>query len=132
MTAAVRVAGALALVALAAGCTSPWRFERERPPDRTVTEVTVKSEPPGAEITLNGAYQSETPFVVPVRYPFHRRIYRRKRYFPVPTWEEREVPTYYHNEFTFRAARTGYHPAGKTITLHGEERTEVLLILTPK
>ena len=131
-----RLAGALAAlvaVLLLAGCASSrWRFVRNRPDETMETRVTVRSEPPGAEVLLNGKYMGVTPFAVPVRYPCEVRVYERREALPYLHVESKETRTWKGNEFTFRFRLPGHHETERKLTLTGEETRELSVPLSPK
>lgn len=123
-------AAAAALVALSLalfGCATSdnWHYVRQRPRQTAETEATVISHPAGAEVFLNGTYMGVAPFVVPIRYPYDLRVFERRVLLPTPHIEEKEVPTYLRNEFTFQFHWSGGKSESVKITLHGEEKVEV-------
>ena len=128
----IRSLVAVALLSLT-GCSawSNWIYAREGPPGKSTTEVTIVTDPPGAEISINGKYLGESPLIVPVRYAYDMRIFVRRKTVP-PELEEKRVKIYTENEFVFSAYSTGYRRAKTTIFLHGEALQQIHLTLTPK
>jgi hypothetical protein len=127
------VAAALLFLMSVAGCTtSDWKFVRTRPADRLTTNVTVRTDPPGAEVSLNGDYLGESPIRVPVMYPVEIKVYERRVAVPFPKVESRDLKTYVFNVFTFTAYRTGYHEGRAEVTLRGNEEREITIKLKPK
>ncbi len=121
----VRPLGAVLALLLVGGCsTSTWQFVRERPSRNTVTEVTVRTTPPGADVFLNGKLLGQSPLIVPVKYSYVTRHYQRRNALPYPHVEDREVKTYEHNKFVFEANAVGYRRARKELVFHGEEKEE--------
>ncbi|MHC4861411.1 MAG: hypothetical protein ACYTDY_15110, partial [Planctomycetota bacterium] len=113
---------ALVAALLLTGCgSSKWRFGVEGPGGRATTKAHVISEPPGADITLNGRPLQKAPFYVPVKYPYKTAVYHRRISFPYPHSEEKEVKRYVENVFTFEAFKVGYYPAKVTLKFVGEE-----------
>jgi hypothetical protein len=127
------VAAALFSLLLLAGCTtSDWRFVRTRPADRLTTNVTVRTEPSDAEVSLNGNYLGESPIRVPVMYPVEIKVYERRVAVPFPKVESRDLKTYVFNVFTFTAYKTGYHEGSAEVTLRGNEEREITIKLKRK
>ena len=130
-----RALGFLALLPalVLGGCaTSNWMFVRERPQEKVVTKVLVRTVPSGAEVSVNGHFQGNTPIEIPVRYPVNIRVFQRREALPYPHMEEREVRTYERNVFRFDAFLMGHDRATESVTLLGEETKAVTINLKAK
>ena len=125
------VVGVVCCALLSAGCPGKWAHHREGAPGHSKTEVTVVTDPPKADVSVNGEYLGRAPLIVPLEYPHEVRVYERRRYLPWPRIETREVPIFT-VAFTFSAVATGYAVAEEKIVPQGEEKREVLLTLRPK
>ncbi len=127
------VVPALVLLFLTAGCTSSrWQYLRTRPTQTATTKVTVRTDPSGAEVSINGDYLGEAPVVVPVMYNVEVKVYGRRTVFPYPQRETRELKTWVQNVFTFSAIKTGYSETKAEVTLRGNEEREITIKLHPK
>jgi hypothetical protein len=117
------------LVLPVAGCSSwsQWQFIRERPGEKVVTKLLVRTVPPGGEISINGSYQGKAPIRIPVRYESSYRVYERREALPYPHVETREVPSYRGNVFRLDAYVIGRGKATQTVTANGEEELEVTI-----
>jgi hypothetical protein len=125
-------AGAVLLFALLlAGCAGQWVFHHEGPPDRATTDILVKTEPTGADVSVNGEYIGRAPLVVPLRYTVETRVYERRRYLPWPHVETRELPSY-GREFRFTAHAPGWAEAEQIVIPAGEEKRELRIVLRPR
>jgi hypothetical protein len=130
---ALAAALAAAAALLVAGCTaSRWQYTRTRPYEHPVTRVTVRSDPPGAEVSLNGDYMGETPFVVPVRYRCEVMVYERRQALPYLHVETKELRTYSSNVFELHFRKYGFRDATRELTLNGEEEIEISVPLAPE
>jgi hypothetical protein len=119
------IAALLALSSVAACKTSSqWQFVRYGQKLKVTTRVTVRTEPSGAEVSINGKYLGVSPLEVPIRYVKSMKVYSRRNYMP-PGVEERELPNYEHNHHRLTVFKVGYRPAEKEIVLKGEEELEV-------
>ena len=127
------VVPALLLLACAVGCTSSrWQYVRARPDQTTTTNVTVRTDPTGAEVSINGQYCGDSPVRVPVMYPVEIKVYERRNVVPYPHIDSKELKTYVQNVFTFTAVRTGYRETRAEVTLLGNEEREITIKLVPK
>ena len=126
--------GAVLALVLGGGCStkSTWQFVRERPRQKTITEVTVRTTPDGADVFLNGSLLGQAPLVVPVKYGYVTRHYQRRNAVPYPHVEDKEVRTYENNEFVFEARKMGHVEAQKELVLNGEENVEISIELPGK
>ena len=112
-----------------AGCSSKWRYIREAPRGKVTTVVVVKSNPPGAEILLDGEYLGVTPFEMPVIYAYEARVYQRRETVPIPKVAEKIVKSYNHNVLEFEATLLDHAVRKQTVTMEGQERLEVTIRL---
>lgn len=127
------VPAALLLLACAVGCTSSrWQYVRNRPDQTATTGVTVRTDPTGAEVSINGEYCGESPVRVPVMYPVEIKVYERRNAVPYPHVESKELKTYVRNVFTFTAIKTGYREGKAEVTLLGNEEREITIKLISK
>jgi hypothetical protein len=129
-----RVATILLVLCLAGGCTTHgnWNFVRQRPNEKVTTDVIVRTEPTGAEVSINGTLLGEAPVKVPVMYIEEVKVYQRRVLVPVPDVEQRELRSWLSNEFDFTAFKTGYKEGRAHVTLRGEEEREITIKLEPK
>ena len=125
---------ALGAALLLGGCktSSQWQFVRRGPSRKIVTKVLVRTEPTGAEISVNGNFVGRAPVEIPIRYAKSTKVYERRNYAPYPHVEERELPEYSGNTFTIGAYVVGYHKAEEQLELTGEESMDVSLVLRAK
>jgi len=124
---------ALGVLLAAGGCktSSRWTLLRHGPSGKITTKVTVRTNPPGAEVNVNGKFQGPAPIEIPIRYTYSTKIYERKEYVPYPQFEQKELRSYDKNEFTIGAYVVGYREASEKIELNGEKAREVTLELRP-
>ena len=115
------------------GCAvGRWQYVRNRPDETFKTEVTVHTEPPGADVSISGTYLGASPVCVPVVYPLEIKIYQRRIGLPYPRVESKELKTYVKNVFHFTAIKTGYREGRAEVTLRGNEKREITIKLEPK
>jgi hypothetical protein len=126
--AAIVVLGAILLVG---GC-SQWQHVRYKDDAKGTTLVRIKTDPAGAEISLNGTPIGVSNLEVPIRYPCKVSLYQRREYLPYPHVAERDLKSYYQNDFTIGAYLIGYYPMKMEITLNGEPTKEVFIRLRKK
>jgi hypothetical protein len=127
----VRAGAAAMLAILLGGCAGQWVFNREEPIARTTTEVTVRTQPAGADVSVNGEYIGQSPLTVPLRYSYEVRVYERRCYLPWPHVESRQVPSYA-REFRFSARTTGFSDAEQVLIPTGEEKLDLRIVLRPR
>lgn len=123
---------AVLFVLISSACTSSrWQYVRDRPPGKTTTEVTVRTNPENAEVRLRDKYMGQSPVVIPIRYSCEVKVYQRRVALPYPQVEERELKTWVGNEFTFQIFKPGYARTERTVTLNGEEYIDLDVELSP-
>jgi hypothetical protein len=133
VTKRVGVAALLVLiVATGCGTSSDWQFVRERPPVEVTTRVTVRTDPSGADVSVNDTYLGQSPVAVPIIYRAEVKVYERREALPYPHVESRELKTWVHNVFTFTANKTGYRIGKAEVTLRGGEEREITIKLEPR
>ena len=122
---------ALGFLVAVGGCktSSRWQFLRYGESGKITTKVVVRTEPPGAEVSVNGRRQGTAPIEIPIRYTYATKVYERKEYVPYPQFEQRKLRTYEGNEFTIGAFVIGYREETKKVELKGEETIELTLKL---
>ncbi len=103
----------------------------ERPPGKATTEVTLRTIPEGAEVSVNGTYLARAPLVVPLRYPALVQVYERRRFLPWPHVESRELPRY-ERTFRFEALLPGFEPGTVDVFPQGEQALNVEIVLVPR
>jgi hypothetical protein len=125
------IVAVLGTVLFAGGC-SQWQFVRDKADGKGTTLVRIRTEPPGADISVNGNAIGVSNLEVPIRYPSRVGLYQRREYLPYPHVAETEIESFYKNDFTITAYLVGYFPMKTTITLNGEPTKDVVIRLRKK
>jgi len=114
-------------------CARSWYRVREEESERVRTEVKIFSEPPGADVNINGKHIGATPIMVPMQYRYRRVIYARERsYAVVRDTEERMIPEYINNVFEVTVTKPGYEGQVHHLQLRGEKDMEIHVPLPKK
>lgn len=125
------IAALLGITLFTGGC-SQWQHVRNKADGKGTTLVRIKTEPAGADISVNGNAIGVSNLEVPIRYPSRVRLYQRRQYLPYPHVAETEIESFYKNDFTITAYLVGYFPMKTTITLNGEPTKDVVIRLRKK
>jgi hypothetical protein len=114
------------------GCAKEWHRIREEGSVRIQTEVVVHTDPPGADVTVNGERRGATPVRIPFIYRYRKVIWgRRVSYGVYREPEERMVPEYFNNIFDVELVKPGFELETHELMLRGEKEKEFHVTLKP-
>jgi hypothetical protein len=140
----IALTGALLL----AGCKSQW-YQQHEVHNLITTEVTLRSEPSGANITWQNQSIGRTPARMPVEYDHTEQLWSRQvnqgelmredmgpvvKILTFPVWgiasffhttQDRRRHVYSGNMFDVVVTKPGYQSASRQVELQGEDEVDV-------